>query len=104
MRGHLGTGALACRFYDKDFDAPVLIQYKYKRVGLPPWWYAPVTFFVTDLLPRVAKICNRQAGAVPEYAEKEADPHLQPHVFGDLRADVTKMPKKMRQRRSTQNA
>ena len=80
------------------------LQCQYERAETTPCGYAPVTFFVTDLLPRVAKICNSQAGAVPEYAEKEADPHLQPHVFGDLRADVTKMPKKMRQRRSTQNA
>ena len=58
------------------------LQCQYERAETTPCGYAPVTFFVTDLLPRVAKICNRQAGAVPEYAEKEADPHLQPHVSG----------------------
>ena len=74
------------------------------ELGLPHCGYAPVTFFVTDLLPRVAKICNRQAGAAPEYAEKEADPHLQPHVSGILGSLLQKCRKKMRQRRSAQNA
>lgn len=58
------------------------LQCQYERAETTPCGYAPVTFFVTDLLPRVAKICNRQAGAVPEYAEKEADSCLQPHVSG----------------------
>ena len=57
---------------------------QYERAETTPCGYAPVTFFVTDLLPRVAKICNRQAGAVPEYAEKGVDPHLQTHVSGIL--------------------
>ena len=44
-------------------------QYK-----MPSWGYPPVTFFVTDFALHAAKICNRQAGAAPEYAEKGVDP------------------------------
>ena len=53
-----------------------------------------VTFFVTDFCFRVAKICNRQAGAAPEYAEKGVDPHLQTHVSGILGSLLQKCRKK----------
>ena len=60
LRGHPGTGALACCFYYKDFGAPVSIweSWGYRTVGT----LLRVTFFVTDFCFRVAKICNRQAG------------------------------------------
>ena len=70
------------------------LQCQYERAETTPCGYAPVTFFVTDFCFRVAKICNRQAGAAPEYAEKGVDPHLQTHVSGILGSLLQKCRKK----------
>ena len=80
LRGHPGTGALACCFYYKDFGAPVSIweSWGYRTVGT----LLRVTFFVTDFLFWAAKTVIVRPARPPEYAEKDADSCLQPHVSG----------------------